>query len=388
MSLTVNQAPKPVNWSNDPMWMEVETSLIAAGVSSEPNLSLYAKIERNGEFLTELNAPFDLNTALTDFDLSGLDMVKPQPPTDGSMTTFRQGVLTGVSAELHVKIAEMYGDPAVKPTTLTSFGPYVTVYGHTPYWFGNGLTAKSALLHSYYDTTGTEAVKELRKGQPEFVYIYSHDGASVAINIEILYTDGTNTTAAGGSIACTAKKVSWANVGWDAQSCDSIVDTAKVVNSYIVKLTIAGEEQVLIYALDDHETDYDQYLMYDNGIGGCEVLRCSGRHTIGVEGSKSTVAMARIRGRSYQDGFRHTYNAKGAEAWNMQTGYQNQQYIRHLSQLFLAERVWYIDMFREKFVAVTIKESAARLIDFENDLYNMGFTMLYDDRPSISTFNI
>jgi len=388
MALTVNQAPKSVNWSKDPCWMEIETSLITAGESSEPNLSLYAQIERNTIFVTELNAPFDLNTALTDFDLSGLSLTYPEPPDDGSMTSFDQGVLQNVSIELLVKIAEMFGEPAERPESLTSFGPYVMIHGHTPYWFGLGLTAKDSLLHSYYDMKGTEAVKEIRKGQPEYVYIYSHTGASVPIEVDLVYTDGTSTSAAGGSVTCAAKKVSWVNVGWDAMTVDSIADPAKIVNSYTVKFTLNGDEHLITYALDDHETDYDQYILYENGLGGCEVLRCSGRHRIGVEGSKQTVAMSRVRGKSYKDGFRHTYNAKGAEAWQMETGYQNQQYIRHLSQLFLAERVWYIDMFREKFVAVTIKENAAQLIDFENDLYNMGFTMIFDDRPSISTFNI
>lgn len=368
--------------------MEIETDLIAAGESSEPNLSLYAQIERNTIFVTELNAPFDLNTALTDFDLSGLSLTYPEPPDDGSMTSFDQGVLQNVSIELLVKIAEMFGEPAERPESLTSFGPYVMIHGHTPYWFGLGLTAKDSLLHSYYDMKGTEAVKEIRKGQPEYVYIYSHTGASVPIEVDLVYTDGTSTSAAGGSVTCAAKKVSWVNVGWDAMTVDSIADPAKIVNSYTVKFTLNGDEHLITYALDDHETDYDQYILYENGLGGCEVLRCSGRHRIGVEGSKQTVAMSRVRGKSYKDGFRHTYNAKGAEAWQMETGYQNQQYIRHLSQLFLAERVWYIDMVREKFVSVTIKESAAQLIDFENDLYNMGFTMIFDDRPSISTFNI
>lgn len=98
--------------------------------------------------------------------------------------------------------------------------------------------------------------------------------------------------------------------------------------------------------------------------------------------------MSRVRGRGYRDGFRKNFNTKGSEVWQMQTGYQNEQYIRHLSQLFLAEHVWYIDVFRGKFTSVTIKESQATLIDKSQDLYNFGFSMIFDEKPAITTFGI
>ena len=304
------------------------------------------------------------------------------------MNTFSQGILNKPTASMVCKINEMYGQPAQKPETLASHGPYIKIHGHTPYWYGVGPTAKSTLLHSYYTTRGKSAIKELRKAQPEYVYMYSHDGGSVAINVELVYTDGTSTTVSKGSVTCQAGKISWVNVGWDVLNMDASVTSGKTVNEYIVKFTIGGSQQPIIYTIDDKPTIYDEYILYENGIGGCEVVRCSGRHRIGAEATKSYVQMSRVRDRGYSEGFRHAYNSQGAEVWQMQTGYQNKEYIRHLGQIIVAERVWYIDLLREQFTSVVVQDTNLRLIDYENDLYNVGFDIAFDNKPSISTFNI
>lgn len=289
MAATMNMAPKPLNWLNDPMWIEIETDLVSGWEALEPNLSCYVKIEKtDGSFIGEFNAPYDLYTAKTDFDLSGIFEVYPIAPADGSVDTSSQGISDVTTQKLKISFNDMYGEPAVKPVGLTVSSEFVVIYGGTPYWYGNGLVHKSALLHSYYDTKGNNAVKELRKWQPEYVYIYSHDGSSVAINVELLYTDGTSTTVSKGSVTCAAGKVSWVNVGWNVLNMDATKDPAKIVNSYIVSFNINGSDESIIYTLDDHDTDYDQYILYDNGLGGCEVLRCSGRHKIGVKQIRNT----------------------------------------------------------------------------------------------------
>jgi hypothetical protein len=342
---------------------------------------------KNNKFLCELRAPYDLNTGKVDFDLSGLSLVYPQPPTDAGIAAYAAGILDEVSCDIILQYGDQYGTPATYTTTLFT-SEKVVIYGSTPYWYGIGNTGKDVVLHSYIDVRGVDAIKELRKSQPEFVYIYSHSGSAIAVVYEVFYTDGTNDSASGTAIPAAAGKVSWVNVGWNAVNMDAIANPAKTVSAYQVRFTLNGEETLLIYAIDDHDTDYDEYIMYDNGIGGCEVVRCSGRHKIGVEGEKPTVQMSRVRGRSYKEGFRKNFNTRGAEVWQMQTGYQNEYYIRHLSQLFLAEHVWYIDMVRGTFRSVTIKESSATLIDKSEDLHNVAFTMVFDNKPAITTFGI
>lgn len=389
MSASITIAQRALAWSEDPNWVEFETDLIAAGEATEPNLSLYVQVHKNGDFLTELNAPYDLATAKTDMDLSGLTLVKPEAPADGSLKSSAQGILTKVTAEIHLEFEDQYGQPAARPTGLQQSTAKTVIYGSTPFWYGVGETAKGTILHSYYDVQGFNAIKELRKGQPEYIYCYSQTGSSIGIYVEVFYTDGTNMGEISlATLTCAARKVSWINVGWDANNMDNVVNPAKIVNSYQIKVVIGSDEYIIPYALDDHDTDYDQYILYENGLGGCEVLRCSGRHSIGVEVQRSTASMARNRGMSYRDGFSEVYQSAGSEVMQLQTGYQNQYYIRHIGQLFLAKKVWYLDMMRDKFVAVTVKETQATVLDMDDDLYNIGFSISFDQKPSLNTFNL
>lgn len=386
---SITLAPKAINWADDPIWVEFSTSLISGGEASEPNLSLYVRIDKNGAFHAELNVPFHLGTGKVDMDLSGLSLVYSECPTDSSISGGGSGSLDDVAAEIILKYNEQYGTPAVKPSTLTWSDPFMVIYGHTPYGYGVGAATGNVLLHSYYTPKGLSAIKEVRKSQPEYVYIYSHSGGSVTVGIEIIYTDDTSDTDTGPSISLTAKKVTWVAVGWDALGMDSKVNPSKTVNSYVLTFDLGGgNTQVIIYALDDHDTEYDEYILYDNGIGGCEVLRCSGRHRYGVEVQRDTITYARNRGRTYRDGYTLPYNQRGNEVMQLNTGHQDQNYIRHIGQLLLSTRVWYINTHRGSFDAVTVKDTSVTTYDADNDVHNMGFTIVFDDKPAIGTFGI
>jgi hypothetical protein len=262
------------------------------------------------------------------------------------------------------------------------------VYGHTPYWFGIGDTAEDVLLHSYFDVEGNYAVKEIRKSQDEYVYLFSQTGAATTYYLEVVYTDGTSFQTANKTFPVEKDYVSVVNMGWDAQDMDSEVDLTKTVQSYIIHVLVNGDEKLIICALDDHDTEFDEYLLYDNGIGGCEVVRCSGRHKINVETQKTFITRSRARGSNYRDGFDAVHNQSGAEVWEMNTGFYDKSYLRHLSQMFLSKKVWYIDRFRQKFINVTLRDTNKLLVDKDNGLHAFSFSMKFDDRPSIGTLNI
>ena len=386
-------SPKGISFSKDPIWIEIETALIAAGEATEPNLSCYIRLYKDGVFLNELNSAYDLNTAKTDFDLSGVVRLRPEAPADGSMETFSQGICEHNTCRLDIWMSDMYGDPVEIPTGFTQIIGNMILYGHTPYWYGVGDPLLSSpnfyVLHSYMDMKGYTAIKEIRKSQPEYVYIFARAAGSLAMDVEIIYTDGTNDTASAGTVTMEEGKISWVNCGWDARNMDTIADPAKTVQYYRNIFSVGGEAtQTITYALDDHDTPEDEYIMYDNGIGGCEVLRCSGRHQLSVTVRKEYTANSRSRGSNYRDGFSHAYNISGGEKWEMQTGYYNRQYIRHIGQMFLAERCWYLDRERGKFISVTLRQNDVTLVDLDADLHAISFTMEFDRRPAIGTLNI
>lgn len=385
-SLTL--APKEVNWSKDPIWAEIVSDHVSGGEAQQPNLSCYVQVEVNGQFLTEFNAPYALHNGRTDFDLSGLDIVRQIAPPDNAIGVYHTNTLDGNTARVRLKFGDMFGTPAEKPSFLVLSSEFTMIHGHTPYWYGIGALGEDVILHSYLTPNGRLAIKELRKNQDEFIYIYSHTGNPINIYGTIIYTDGTSVD--GPVVAFTAGQygITYVNAGWNMMNMDAIKDPAKTVQTYVVYIQINGEYQPIHFTLDDHDTDYDEYILYDNGMGGCEVLRCSGRHVIKVEANKEFIQRSRFRGSNFRDGFEAAYNISGSEVWEMNTGYQNQEYIRHLAQLLMTGKAWYIDRIRGKFTNVTIRTGSANLIDYENDLYSLTFTMKFDDRPSLGTLNI
>jgi hypothetical protein len=356
-------------------------------VNTAPNLTLYARLFKDEVLFTEIKLPYNKFNSKADGDFSGLDLVEPYAPPDAAISAYQSGVIEGITCKLAIEFNDMFGTPPQIPGVVTYLSRTV-IYGHTPYWYGVGPDAKDVILHSYIDSKGNFAVKEIRKDQDEFVYIYSQGGAAVPVYFEIIYTDASSVSTPTSSVAMAEGKVSYVNIGYNAVNLDNIVDPTKTVQSIVAHFNINGSDEIITYALDDHDTVYDEYLLYENGIGGCEVVRCSGRHSINVDTKSDFVQKARGRGSNFKDGFAQKYNATGGEVWEMNTGYYNEQYIRHLGQMFLATKVWYIDKVRQKFVSVTIRNNGANLIDFENDLYAIPFTMKFDDRPSLTTFGI
>lgn len=386
----MTMSPNPIVWSKDPIWCEIETDLISGGEASEPNLSCYVQVYNAllSKFIAELNAPYSLFNGKTDFDLSGFDLVEPEAPDDALIGATGTTVCYKAAGIYRLRYNDMFGTPAGLPETLLDSANFAIIYGHTPYWYGIGDTAKDTLLHSYFTPDGHYAIKEIRKGQDEYVYIHSFSGAALLFYFEIIYTDGSSTTTPNQSWTVAKDYVNCMNIGWNVMNMDTVADATKTVQSYVLHITIGGEDKIIIYALDDHDTEYDEYLLYDNGIGGCEVLRCSGRHTINVESQKEYLTRSRSRGTNFRDGFSAAHNVSGAEVWELNTGYQSDHYMRHIAQLFLAEKVWYIDRLRGKFINVTVRDTGKLLIDKDSGLHSMTFNMRFDDRPALGTLNI
>lgn len=388
MPATATLVPHTVIFSKDPAWFEIETSLISGGEPTVANLSLYVKLLEGTDFIVERNIAYSRHNAKAEFDISGIADVGPVPPSDASIDTFVSGVAEGVVKALTIKFEDMHGEPPVVPTAFTTISPFYMVHGASEYWYGFGPgLPQDVLLHSYLDRTGLQVVKELRKGQPEYLYLFSGTGGAVTTSYEVVYTDGTNATAAGSAMTVEEGKVSWINVGWDAVNMDAVVDPDKVVNLYIVKLTTGSGVKQVVYHLDDHDTEHDEYILYDNGIGGCEVLRCSGQHELNFGARKDTFVRARSRGTNYRTGLTGNVNAVGAEEMTLNSGYYSKEYCRHLRQLILAD-AWYIDMYRKKFYKINILDTRMKLWNKADDLHYVQFTFSYDYRHSSTTFNI
>lgn len=387
MALTVITAPKEANYNLDPIHFVVETDMIDGdGDSSQPNLSMYVQIFDNGTMISELNVPFDRYSKRAYIDLGGLMDLRASLPTDDAIESYGSGGANYSLTKLSINYAEMYGDPVAIPATLDSSPEYYIIHGGTPYWYGLGPNpAVNKVLHSYISRTGRFAVKELRVNQPEWVYYFMVSG-SVTVEWTIQYTDGTDDSGfAPSAPVAAAGAISYVNVGYTATGAAAAADPDKSVHLYTVNIGGAGDNTVLYYHIDDHDTEHDEYLCYDNGIGGIEVLRCSGRHETGVDVRKETYLKARVQGSNYRDGMTGTSIAVGAQQMVLNTGYYSKEYIEHLAQIIMGE-CWYIDRARTKIVHVTVKDRNTRLVNAADDLHAMTVTIEFDEKPVISTF--
>jgi hypothetical protein len=394
MAATLTLVPKPLNFSKDPMWVEFESSLISGiGDPDEPNLSLYAQIwiKRNASdiFLTEVNLTYSRITAKTDMDLSNITDCEPEPPTDASIDAFGFGVVYKPACELQVKYEDMYGDPVEFPSTLNNSAFYWVIYGGTPYYFGNGDGAPSQFwLHSFFDKKGKSVIRQTRKSQPEYLYIFSPGSASWTLKCDLIYTDGTLTSHTVNTVNLQTG-VNWVTVGWDQMNMSANINAAKTLamyNVYFDQMPM-GKLKYISFQLDDHDTEYDEYILFDNGIGGCEIVRCSGRHQEDFESQKTIISKPRVRGFTSRDGLTGHTNASGASLWKMNTGWISDAFARHLRQLTLAD-VWYVDRKRGKFEKVTVKENSLKLVDRNEDLHSLEFSIQFDSREAANNFRI
>jgi hypothetical protein len=115
-----------------------------------------------------------------------------------------------------------------------------------------------------------------------------------------------------------------------------------------------------------HYRPYSHYLLFSNGVGGCESVWMSGvaEETYSVESEE--YALADYPGKPLREGDFATFGAEGRGVTVLRSGwYDDAYYPEHLRQMMLAQRVWLIDLVNKRFVPVTVEggEMAVRTDD-------------------------
>ena len=389
--------PSPMNFNGDPMYVEIETALMsgtAPYTPDEPNLSCYLEIWQDvagteSKVLTT-NLPYSRWNKKAQLDLSNILDLKARVPSRSHITllstTIGSGPADGAAAKVFFKFGDMFGNPAVPPGTVVVSDKYVVVAGASMYWYGFGTgAAYNTMLNAMYDINGKVIVKEVRKKQPEYLYFYSNSlSGSVSVKVNFNYTDGDNNEVTISAPGIVSGKVNYVAVGWNQLHLDNHVNGAKTLSFY--SITITGiDDSWNYYRLHDHDQETDQYFLFDNGIGGCEVVRVSGYHEINFSGKKEVFVKARARGLDFQTGLSGTYNPQGSEEWKVNTGYITQEYARHLQQMCLGD-CWYIDISRKSFIKCRVVNDSVKLFNYADDNNSIEFTVKFEERSSASTY--
>lgn len=387
--------PALYGFDKDPKYVEIESDLFDGAGPYDPteeNLTCYLQVDfayqNDADYssLVKFNSPYSRWNKKTEFDLSHLFPLYIQPPTAASILSGGTGAADTHSGRFRFKYADMFGTPPTVPVSFTSVSPFYVIRGSSMYWNGFGdAAAINFMLHSWLNRNGRLLAREVRKEQPEYIYVFKTAGGSFTVNVTFFYTDGTDDAVTKGPIVVEDNSVAWVAVGWNQLDLDADVDDAKDLMYYYI--TIDDVDGGMRYQLDDHTTEYDQYFLFDNGVGGLDTLRCSGKTIFGASGTRQIFDRTRARGTNFQTGLVGINNATASEEWQMNTGYFHEDWCRHLAQLLTGD-IWYIDRARNRFLKCTITNNSLRLVDKEDDptMQYVEFTVKFHETPSINSY--
>jgi len=395
MAATHTLIPAIYGFDKDPKYVEIETDLFDGTAPFDPteeNLTCYVEVLfafQNEDTLSKIvafNAPYSRWNKKTEFDLSHLFPLEIVPPASSSIVSGGTGAADTHSGRFGFRYNDMFGTPPTVPVSFTSVSPFFIIRGSSMYWNGFGSAESiNIMLHSWLTRAGRLLAREVRKEQPEYLYIFKTSGGSFDVTVTFFYTDGTDSDCTKGPIVVEDNSVAWIAVGWDQLDLDAEVDDAKTLSYYYI--TVQDTDGGMRYQLDDHTTEYDQYFLFDNGIGGLDTIRCSGKTIYGASATRQIFERTRARGTNFQQGLVGVNNPTASEEWQMNTGYYHEDWCRHLAQLLTGD-IWYVDRGRKRFLKCTIQNQSLRLVDKEDDptLQSVEFTVKFHETPSINSY--
>ncbi len=393
---TFTTIPRPISFSGDVIYFEIEGDKFTGSGPYDPtesNLSLYCQVWQSRgipELLAELSAPYSLHNKKAFFDISSLLRLSRTLPTGVSLfpSASHTGIDTLATCQYQIKVSDQYGTPVEAESNLSVIGYKTVIKGASRFLQGFGDTQTDALLHSYQDASGTQFAKEVRKDQPEYIYFFKHTSNDITLEVIFHYKDGTFSEHTIKTISTGTVKVHWVGCSWKQLNLNLHADSNKEVAYYDVRLnglnSINGN--LVRYQIDDRTPDYDNYLLFDNGCGGLEVLRCSGATSVEAKSKKVNYVKPRTTNTNFQDGTLGSIAVSGHEEYRVNTGYYSKEYCFHLRQLILAD-TWRIDRERLKFYKIQIISAQVKLYDDYEDLHYIEITYRTDDQPAMNSFN-
>jgi hypothetical protein len=127
------------------------------------------------------------------------------------------------------------------------------------------------------------------------------------------------------------------------------------------------------------DTPWTFYLLFSNGVGGCETALMRGKKTESYEPSGEEYRIPRRFdvdrvGKEAQVGDFGKYNQVARTSWKANTGWYNDPYyIEHLKQLPLAD-AWLVDVEGQQFLKVIVQPKTMDSVRVDDEtLFSMEF---------------
>lgn len=356
MAITIIEKPKLINFSEDPMYLVLQTDKYTGAETpfspTHPNLSCYVevwshnKVTDTDTLVAKLHVPFNDYTKQATVDLSGLLDLSPSLPG----LTATEGQATDVFDFLWVKYADQYGTP-VAPETLDEYK------NNDKYWSVIKGSARKTIgdfdliggfpLNAYNDETGAFFSKTITQTQPEWLYFWLSGTGDQAVTLDITmyFDDNTSEIATSRDITVKGQHVNFISTSYAHMITP--LSPAKTVVAYSVILTtpvglgsaVVSKQKYFI----DLATDHDMFVAYFNGLGGIESVRLTGKTSQSYKSTAETFVRAQWGKIQDHIGTIDIINPSGQRHWSSSTGFHSQDYIFHLRQL-LTTAVWLINL--------------------------------------------
>lgn len=344
--------------------------------SAESSLGAYVEAWlETGDFntarrLIALHSPYDqagetwLNIA------PAFAFLKPHLPPETTIApaiiaSLIHGEATDCIAQYRLRYADKYGTPAVAELLQVTSSVYTAILGakskdslHDP---------AAALRHAYRRRDKKLFRKPVTPEQPDWMYWVAPTSAvatGVYAFVTITWSSGAQTTYlpfGETPIEVEAGKMYFFGCGYMQLKLGTAPPPSGADDAVIVAYQFAlttGTFMIGVHSVDYevHYRPWSHYLMFENGVGGCESVWMGGVAEETYSVASEEYALADYPAKPVREGDFATFGAEGRGLVELRSGwFEEAYYPEHLRQLMLAQRVWWIDLTNKRFVPVTVE---------------------------------
>lgn len=344
--------------------------------------------------LLSIHQPYNLATSDTYIDISpAFATLEPTLPTESSINpvvVISQPYAACPSAwtKYYLRYADKAGQPAEAQSLLKTTGNYYAMFGSTS--ADSVHTSSLPLRHAYTRRDGVAFVKPTTELMPDWLYWVAPSSLSgnVYIKATIYWSDGTSSVYnpyGTTGVAVTPQHMYWFAVGYRQLKLNTQTPSGGTdPDAYIVGYSADIVRADGLPFVGTHGVTYEVmpladwgagYLMFSNGLGGCESVALRGKPVEKFATQAEEYQRPRNYGWTALDGDFAINGQAGRRSWEFNTGWlSNPYYLEHLRQLPLAD-VWYIDMVNRKFRKAIVSTGEMEISRGDETLYSLTFTV-------------
>lgn len=333
----------------------------------EPNLSCHVQVWKrvatadDDTLLGSLQSPYDANSGITEFNLKDYFELGPTLPSTSSInpgiiSSWPHGTAFSSFLEYYTRANDKFGTPAVPLALIKSDDNYFMLHGSRSADHDNVDQAGFLdPLHRYRRRDGGVFRKPINEYMPDYVYFWAlADLVDCNVEFVITWSDGTDSSHPStlSDFDLGINQIHW--VKSSPSSFQYTPPSAGAFPEYIL-FKFVGDPGTGIQTLLEVKytvkitADWGKWILFDNGLGGCETALFYGKTKHGMNANRETSRRQRTGEWNVADGEAFSVGAEGQRTLEMNTGWIEKYYAEHLQQLLLGS-CWLIDRQHKRFI--------------------------------------